>query len=121
MKTEIRKCDNCGKSSEDLYDEIGWIEIESPKSISISGGRRNGEGADVFRFISGYSSHTIDLCSLKCLIEFIYIKQGYFNNNEVKTLTDKLRVSENKDELQKLVSDINAVLFALVTQKGSEL
>ena len=67
MNVTKTKCDLCGKESEDRYESVGWIQMESGyngrASITISRGRKpSGEAKSAFLQFS-----QIDLCGKKCL------------------------------------------------------
>lgn len=60
------KCEGCGKVTENIYKEKGWIHLnaDGSKSISRSTGifEKNGYVTDVLVNVQ-------DFCSLKCLME----------------------------------------------------
>lgn len=94
------RCDNCKKVTEDIYSEVGWIEIDDVHSITVHGGREETGMSDAFRYIDtrDKSKH---LCSLQCLIDFLYLKEGHFNSPRTPTLREKL--DSIKEEKRKVM------------------
>lgn len=68
MERMIYKCDNCKKSTNNYYDEIGWIIFE-PTSIIVTKGRNKKREAQTgYQRNCGQSLH---YCSTDCLIKVI--------------------------------------------------
>lgn len=108
MKQEIIKCNNCKKITEDIYKEIGWITIDFPDGcISITGGRTKDGPADTFRYINNIKE--LHFCCAKCLLNFLYLKDGYFNTHSVKTFHEKLNTiqdEDRRDAIKNIIIDI---------------
>lgn len=113
MIIEVIKCDSCGKATEDIYHEIGWIHFEGVSYISISGGRKKDGTSDSFRYI--HNQEEIHFCCLHCLIEFLYFKEGYFNSthfdlyDKINSIDDPLR----RKEVESLIKNVSGTLSKL--------
>lgn len=68
MEQTIYKCEECGKTTEDYYNEIGWILFE-PTAITVTRGRKKDRTAD-----TGYlknNNKTLHFCGLTCFTKLI--------------------------------------------------
>lgn len=87
MILEVRRCDNCGKQSEDICGDINWIRIRSTGCIefSVSGGRgKKDDQKDTTNRTAVWKEtkssniyqgdHAIDFCSVKCMLEWMELK-----------------------------------------------
>ena len=109
MIKEVTVCDYCGKQTEDIYDTVGWITLHGLKLISISGGRNKDNLANSFRFITNNNVNNIHFCCLECMIQYIYLKNGYFNGNGCVDLAiklDSIDVDENREKVQKIAEKV---------------
>jgi hypothetical protein len=69
---QVTVCDHCGARSEDPYKEHGWIEISSRTGTSFQVSTYHGRSKSGDAKIGFWnSSHTLDMCSTKCLTKFI--------------------------------------------------
>lgn len=109
-KIELFKCNNCGKTTEDYCNEIGWIAFDNIDNIHITGGRKKDLMADSFR----YFSHTkrIDFCCLECFLNWLYLSKGHFNGNQIEneTLEEKLERSEHKSQLIEITEKVKDII-----------
>jgi len=86
MKYEGRICDNCRKAVEDHYSEKGWISFDS-NGFRITNQRTlEGEAVieayfPVLQYGSGNSSDSLDFCSAKCLLEWMFLSDKTNNKN----------------------------------------
>ena len=63
------KCDHCGKEAVCHYDEVGWIVIDSVRSITVTKGRApNGRAITEHRHLRGNGLH---FCCTTCLAAYI--------------------------------------------------
>jgi hypothetical protein len=73
------KCDQCGKRTDDRYEEMGWIQLEYA-AISISlkrqrGGQHDRQARTAFRGSSGRSRH-LDFCCVQCMVKWLQVLAG---------------------------------------------
>jgi hypothetical protein len=61
------KCDNCGKETDDNYEEVGWITVKF-KELRVSAGRYKGRTAQSWVYESGIEK---DFCCKDCFFEFV--------------------------------------------------
>ncbi|MFW9871920.1 MAG: hypothetical protein ACFFG0_02385 [Candidatus Thorarchaeota archaeon] len=112
MIKEITLCDCCEKSTDDVYNEVGWIVIEGDYyNIFITGGRKSDRISNIFRYIQ--QNKILHFCGYKCLLEFIFLKGSYFNNSVYKTLEEKLESIDNigtKNELTSITHRIKKII-----------
>jgi len=104
METTVIKCDCCGKITEDIYAEIGWITFSNSKNVTVSGGRNKEGNSDTFRYINNIE-HNIHICSIECLLKFLYLTKGNFNRSNNETLEDRLK-SIDSDKRRNQILDI---------------
>lgn len=75
MKSLIFVCNRCGSETKDYRNETGWIHIGN-EGILIAGGDGWRAGANMaFRYTSSIKtggSDSLDFCSIKCFIEWLY-------------------------------------------------
>jgi len=102
MKVEFHKCENCKVVTEDMYNEIGWIHIDS-NGLSIFGGRKENGVSNTLFFDKDLElkKNEKDFCSLKCLISYLFSK---FNNLSIETFKELLDAQTNLDVVDYLKS-----------------
>lgn len=75
MVTKIIKCDNCGKFTEDIYNEKKWIVIGNNREetrIEVTGGRQENGTARISLFrTQSNENESLHFCGLNCLNSFI--------------------------------------------------
>ena len=98
MRANIIKCDNCETQTDDLLDEIGWIVIDSPSSMSVTGGRKEDGCADSLRYFSCVGE--LHFCCWECLLGYLFVFPGKFNT--AVTLEEKLGQLDSKKRKKKI-------------------
>lgn len=98
METTINKCNNCGKISEDVYSEIGWIKFRKEGGIplSIYNGRKSDGAANTERYYRGHDN--FDFCSLECFLRWLYLSKNTENKGDLTDYNDPF-YNEIKDIL----------------------
>ena len=77
MTIEKVKCDGCGKETDDLYTEVGWIHIHSGAAGSIIKSITNGRNEDGCAETKHYKSFSeAHFCHLDCLVDFLYDRRA---------------------------------------------
>lgn len=102
MRKEIDVCDNCGKSSEDIYSEIGWIHFNK-MDFSIQNGRKEDGNAITERHFSPRNDEPTDFCCAKCLLEFMYSHSETRNNRNESVNFNSVFYREFKVILDNLI------------------
>jgi len=100
MKLEVHKCNNCGKISHDFYAEKGWI-IFDDFGVHITNGRAEGRASaeryfKLLKFVR--DSDSLDFCSLKCFLEWLFLSNTTSNNQHST-------IEERKKFMQKILKN----------------
>ena len=71
----LTQCDQCGKRTDDHYNELGWVHMEATSSIDItlSLGRDKKDQAKT-KFKTGRKD--LDFCRFECMKNYIWQKKG---------------------------------------------
>ncbi len=77
MKKEFHECDNknCKRLSKDIYSEVVWIHISNGFGFSIHRGRNNNGTSHVKRFMRNDPTRKLDFCSIKCMLQWMYMAE----------------------------------------------
>jgi len=73
MRKEIYVCDGCGKTTDNYYDEKGWIIFEGVDSgicATITEGRKR-DGTAKTKFHEPPYEEKLIFCCTRCLIKFL--------------------------------------------------
>jgi len=77
-KAKVTTCDGCGKRTDDMYAELGWIHMESSWGMDVTlthGRAQDGMARTTFHsahYDSDTNDYTLDFCSRHCFGDWVW-------------------------------------------------
>jgi len=103
MKFKGRICNNCQKSTKDVYAEKGWIFFDE-RGTHVTDGRLEGQSIVKVYFAPlkfALSDDSLDFCSLKCFLEWLFLSE-IASNNKHSTIEERKKFMQEILEKSKL-------------------